>query len=67
MMTYKIMIFMKYCEPLQIEGSIDIFVFGLPVIDLSNTVFRQAFLLIQYSFIFKQYVFCSDREYQYFF
>ena len=33
----------------------------------SNTVFRQAFLLIQYSFICKQYFFCSDREYQYFF
>ena len=32
-----------------------------------NTVFRQAFLLIQYSFICKQYFFCSDREYQYFF
>ena len=31
------------------------------------TVFRQAFLLIQYSFICKQYFFCSDREYQYFF
>ena len=31
------------------------------------TVFRQALLLIQYSFIFKQYFFCSDREYQYFF
>ena len=30
------------------------------------TVFRQAFLLIQYSFICKQYFFCSDREYQYF-
>ena len=30
-------------------------------------VFRQAFLLIQYSFICKQYFFCSDREYQYFF
>ena len=34
---------------------------------VSNTVFRQAFLLIQYSFICKQYFFCSDREYQYFF
>ena len=34
---------------------------------LHNTVFRQAFLLIQYSFICKQYFFCSDREYQYFF
>ena len=33
----------------------------------SDTVFRQAFLLIQYSFICKQYFFCSDREYQYFF
>ena len=33
----------------------------------NNTVFRQAFLLIQYSFICKQYFFCSDREYQYFF
>ena len=32
-----------------------------------NTVFRQAFLLIQYSFNCKQYFFCSDREYQYFF
>ena len=31
------------------------------------TVFRQAFLLIQYSFICKQYFFCSDGEYQYFF
>ena len=31
------------------------------------TVFRQAFLLIQYSFICKQYFSCSDREYQYFF
>ena len=31
------------------------------------TIFRQAFLLIQYSFISKQYFFCSDREYQYFF
>ena len=31
------------------------------------TVIRQAFLLIQYSFIYKQYFFCSDREYQYFF
>ena len=30
------------------------------------TIFRQAFLLIQYSFICKQYFFCSDREYQYF-
>ena len=33
----------------------------------SNAVFRQAFLLIQYSFICKQYFFCSYREYQYFF
>ena len=32
-----------------------------------NTVIRQAFLLIQYSFICKQYFFCSDREHQYFF
>ena len=32
-----------------------------------NTVFRQVFLLIQYSFMCKQYFFCSDREYQYFF
>ena len=32
-----------------------------------NSVFRHAFLLIQYSFICKQYFFCSDREYQYFF
>ena len=32
---------------------------------LCYTVFRQAFLLIQYSFICKQYFFCSDREYQY--
>ena len=34
---------------------------------LSYTVFRQAFLLMQYSFICEQYLFCSDREYQYFF
>ena len=34
---------------------------------MSYTVFRQAFLLIQYSFVCKQYFFCSDREYQYFF
>ena len=33
----------------------------------TNTVFRQAFLLIQYSFICKQYYFCSNREYQYIF
>ena len=32
-----------------------------------NIVFRHEFLLIQYSFICKQYFFCSDREYQYFF
>ena len=28
----------------------------------SYTVFRQAFLLIQYSFICRQYFFCSDRN-----
>ena len=33
---------------------------------INNTVFRQAFLLIQYSFICKQHFFCSDREYQHF-
>ena len=43
-------------------------ILGYPHLFLeANTVFRQAFLLIQYSFICTKYFFCSDREYQYFF
>ena len=57
-------------NPNYINNSIHIFniiiYFFINLIKNGTTVFRQAFLLIQYSFICKQYFFCSDREYQYF-